>query len=190
MLLRNGEVCEAGRMQDVIDRYLRGGNDDPAEVVWEPKDAPGNEFARLLAVRVLDSDGRVSGSHAISQPVRIALDFEALRADARLDASIHLLTGMSNCVFADGTNMQTAISRPGRYRCICTIPGSFLNDASYQVSAFLIRDAGDIFLSKEQVVTFEVHDDGRGRDGFMGRMIGVIRPHMDWEVAPQAGLEA
>ena len=187
MFLRSGQVARIGPMQEVIDCYLRGGNDDPAEVAWEPGRAPGNDFARLLAVRVLDSAGRVSGSHAISQPVHIVLDVEALRTDARLDVSIHLLTGMNTCVFAVAANMQQAISQPGIYRCTCTIPASFLNDTNYQISAFLVRDAGDVFVLQHQIVSFEVHDDGSGRDGYMGLMMGAIRPHMDWSVTPIEG---
>src|SRR6185436_19037308 len=81
ILLKRGSIARDGRTADVVAEYLRSGGG--GEVRWDdPSDAPGNERARLHAVRAV-SKGEVAADVDIDQEVRIEVDFWSYVPGAR-----------------------------------------------------------------------------------------------------------
>ena len=69
----------------------------------------------------------------------------------------------------------------GIYRVRCTIPAHLFNDGSYNLTAIIVRDYNVILVNVPEVVHFELHDDGSGRAGYTGPMMGVLRPRLEWQ---------
>src|SRR4029450_12991110 len=91
ILLDKGGVAMDGPAEDVTAAYLQAGLRLSAARCWaDPPTAPGDEIARLSAVRLLGSDGSVASCVDIQRPFSIELEYWYLRPGAPLIANGHL----------------------------------------------------------------------------------------------------
>jgi lipopolysaccharide transport system ATP-binding protein len=185
ILLRNGQIYREGPSKEIVRLYLESKADQGVEVFWEGNSRPGNEFARLNSVRVLSGQGKPKFDHDIAEPIHLEMQVAVHQPGSRIDASFHVLNEEGLCLFAVGAPLAPEapkqLTEPGVYRTTCRIPANFLNDGKHFVSAFLVRNAADVFVNMPEVASFLAHDYGTGRGGYMGKFIGAIRPHLPWD---------
>ena len=185
IFLHQGSVRKYGGAIEVVNQYVELGMEQTAEVFWPEEEAPGNDVARLLAIRILDAKENVSSDHYISCPIILEMDFACQQHGAKLNPSFHINNIHGNCVFATANNHDplwgTNEYTPGRYRARCVIPAHLLNDGQYRVSSFLVRDNFVLAQSLESL-SFGVTDDGSMRGNYTGQWIGTVRPLLLWEV--------
>jgi lipopolysaccharide transport system ATP-binding protein len=186
ILLRQGRICGQGNPKEVVRSYLEGQADQSATFFWEADSGPGDEVARLRSVRVLDEHGEVKFDHDITRPLSVELEVAVRKPGSAIHTSIHLLNESGLCLFAvDGHLHPEGPKRPvkpGLYRSICRIPASFLNDGKHFVSAFVVRNSATITAQAHEVAGFMVHDYGATRGGYVGKVIGAIRPILPWDI--------
>jgi homopolymeric O-antigen transport system ATP-binding protein len=198
LLLDHGRVTRIDRAPVVVDEYLRSavGRRDGKTSWHDPSDAPGDERARLAAVRVVSNRGH-DGEVDISKEFAIEVDYWNLQPRGKRLVSIHLTNASDVCVLTSG-NTPSVCLKPdpwfsreypvGRFRTTCHIPGNFLNDGEYRVSVFLnVRGAADNIAIVRDAVTFMVVDTGEMRKEYTGTWLGCVRPKLDWntvELAP------
>jgi lipopolysaccharide transport system ATP-binding protein len=186
LLLRQGQVCLQGKAREVVHHYLEGQVDQTASCTWEADAAPGDGVARLRAVRILDERGQVAFDHDIGRPIAVELEVAVLKPGSAIETSIHLLNDSGLCLFAVGKSFHPEDPRrpvaPGLYRSTCRIPASLLNDGKHFVSAFVVRNSARITAQAHEVVAFKAHDYGTNRGGYVGKIIGAIRPLLPWDV--------
>lgn len=184
LLLHSGKLVLDATATQSVQEYLRSGSLRRVECSWPLDSAPGNFLAKLMSVRVFNSNAQLSSDHDIAAPVSVELTVSVFKSSSRIDVSIHVINSEGICLFATGSSLslsvRESVTHSGQYRTICTIPGNFLNDGKYFVSAFLVRDNFDIIASVPEAVEFTTHDYGLGRQGYLGRIIGVIRPSLSW----------
>ncbi len=190
ILLVGGRVHSQGTTSDVISEYIALGRDDAGERIWAtPQEAPGNEKVRLHAVRIV-SKGAITADTDISEEVEIQVDFWNFKAGAEISASIHLLTSGGIEILASGNIPSANLIRDdwfgkpyptGLYRSTCVLPGNFLNDGGYSISAFLLTDVSNVEVIAREAVSFKAHDTGSMRQEFSGEWLGAIRPRLAWQ---------
>jgi lipopolysaccharide transport system ATP-binding protein len=190
LLLDSGRLVAAGPTSDVVGEYITRGLDVSGSVVWsDPDEAPGVEFVKLHAVRVVQR-GVATSDVDIDEEVRIEIWFWNFEEGNRLSAAVHLHDKSGVTVFAANSSPSAALAddgwscRPhpvGLYHAVCTIPGNFLNDGMYRVSAWVLKDSSREQVRAEEVVSFTVHDTGAMRREYTGPWIGAIRPRLSWE---------
>jgi lipopolysaccharide transport system ATP-binding protein len=185
ILLQSGILCANGIVQEVVDNYIASGIEIGSEISWNFDKAPGNETVKIKSIRILDKNKKVSSNYYISDPITIEMDFWCMSSGARLNPSFHVLNVYNVCIFATGNSDDPVWGAkqysPGLYRSKCVIPGRLLNSGNYHVSAFVTKDHV-IAAQKEEIVSFQVHDDGVGRGDYTGVWIGVIRPSLPWNI--------
>jgi lipopolysaccharide transport system ATP-binding protein len=185
VLLNEGRVILDGPVIDVVNRYIAMGQDARGEAVWrDPREAPGSSRLRLHSVRVI-SDGEATSDVDIHRDVEVEIQYWNYVAGANVCVSFHIYHQSGACVLATG-NPQSAHER-GLFQATGTIPGNFLNNGTYSVSVFLIIDISNIEASVPEAVSFRAHDSGDSRSEFLGEMIGVVRPHLEWGRGEQIG---
>ena len=182
LLMLDGVVQGEGTPESVVGAYLGAPGATSPVISWAPEDAPGGDVARLRAVRVLDAPHRSSGSFALSQAFIIEVEFQCLRGGTRLNPSIHVYDSRGVCAFA-AANMDSAewgkkVYDAGLYCYRCFVPGHLLNDGTYTISAFVMRDVSAVEAAAANAVRFQVDDDGAGRGDYTGGWIGVVRPEL------------
>ena len=195
LCLEGGRVSFLGPVREAIDQYLGKGDDtsaQAAETTWDLASAPGDSTTRLLAVRVVDEQGATAYYHDIAKPVTLQMEFALLRPVAELDCSFHVHNQQGMCLFAVGSPVTCgnapAATAPGIYRSSCTIPANYLNDGVHRVSAIVVQDKIHWPARAEQVVAFCAHDYGADRGGYLGKVIGFIRPLLPWTSLRIGGL--
>ena len=190
ILLDRGEKVTEGPASEVIQSYLATARSAGGEMVWtDPAQAPGNEIARLHSVRILQ-EGTVGATSDvdISKEIEIEITYWNLEEGALLHTGIWLRDNLGGFVLASSNHKAIALEddywygrpRPvGLYQSICRIPGNFLNEGLYSITAIVGRGAVPYIL-EDYVLSFNVHDTGEMRKEFLGSWIGVVRPRLYW----------
>ncbi len=196
ILLAAGKVLKDGPANEVVSAYLTSGLGTTAERVWDdPSRAPGNDVARLRAVRVRDDAGRVADAVDIRRPVRLEVEFEVLQAGHKLAPNFHVFNEEGVCVFISNDLDPEWRGRPrpaGTFVSTAEIPGNFLAEGTLLVGAAVSTlDPVTVHFFEREAVAFQVLDslDGNSARGdYAGPYPGVIRPALRWTTAYSAPL--
>ncbi len=191
ILLDDGKVVKDGQVAEVVQYYLATARSVGGEVVWpDPAQAPGNDIVRLHAVRILQ-DG-IEGPRTevdISKETLIQISYWNLQDGALLYPAVTLKDQMGTSVFATSNFKSISLTedpwcgRPypcGLFQSVCCIPGNFLNEGLYSVTAIVGKAIFDTQIMKDRVVSFHVYDTGEMRKEFHGGWDGVVRPKLAW----------
>lgn len=192
ILLRNGEVVKAGRPDDVVQEYLASARSSDGEIVWpDPALAPGTEVVRLHSVRILQEgiDGPTADVD-ISKDVLVQITYHNLQEGAALYSGIWLKDHLGTFILSSANLHSMSLTedawygRPhprGLFQSVCRIPGNFLNDGNYNITAIIGKVPANTQITEEQVLSFHVHDTGEMRKEYLGTWHGpVIRPRLAW----------
>ena len=191
ILLDKGRVVADGPSPEVVHTYLASGLSMGALREWpDSSKAPGDEFVRLCAVRVLNRDGKISETTDIRQPVNIEIEYEILKPGKRLSPGIVCKNEEGVCLFSSADVSHSAIYGQdpgliGRFSSRCTIPGNFLAEGSLTITASIYSILGgtEIHAIEHDAVKFLVVDSIEGdsaRGLYGGPVAGVIRPLLPW----------
>ena len=187
ILFSKGVVVKQGPTDEVVKTYVGAKLKLTAEYVWNDLDeAPGNDIARLLAVRVCDENGQVASRLDIRKPIEVEMEFEVLKPGHVLGPNLHFFNAQRTYLFVSGDNdpLAQAPRAPGRYRSKVSIPGNFLSEGTVMVSAALSTpDPVVIHFNEPEVVAFEVVDTREGdsvRGHYKHSIPGVVRPRLAW----------
>ncbi len=187
ILLDAGQVMEDGPSHKVVGSYLRSGLGTTAVREWHDlAQAPGNEIARLLAVRVKTND-QMSEAVDIRKPVEIEMEYEVLQSGHVLLPNFHFFNEEGVYVFVAADHDPDWRRRPrpsGRYISKAAIPGNLLSEGSLIVSAALtIPNPVTVVFHAREAVAFQVVDSLDGdsaRGDYAGPIPGVVRPLLQW----------
>jgi len=196
ILLENGRVLADGPSPQVVGTYLRAGTGTIAAREWT-ENAPGNEIARLKAVRVKTEDGRVAEEIDIREPVGIEMEFEVLQPGHVLVPNYHFYNDEGVCAFITIEHDETWHRRPrpvGSYVATAWIPANFLAEGALSVgSAVSTFDPSMVHFYEADAVAFQVIDSLDGdsaRGDYTGNIPGVVRPLLEWTTRYSPGKQA
>jgi lipopolysaccharide transport system ATP-binding protein len=190
-LLNSGKIIKEGRAIEVVQNYLEMVRSNNGEVVWpDPVQAPGNDIVRLHAVRIFQDgmEGPTSDVD-ISKEVRIQITYWNLREGALLYPAIWLRDHMGTFVLSSSNHKPISLTEDlwngspypmGLFQSVCRIPGNFLNEGLYSVSAILGKEVSNTQVLEDYVVSFHVHDTGEMSKEYFGHWIGTVRPRLAW----------
>lgn len=191
ILLDRGRVIKDGKPSDVVEHYLETALSFGGEVVWSDMyKAPGDNTARLHAVRIMQDDS-ITAQTDISKDMFIQIEYWCLEEGALLYTALLLKDRMLYPVFASGNATSVSLTddpwygRPhpvGLFKSICRIPGNFLNDGLYNITAIIGRLPNFTLLFENDVLSFQVQDTGSMRKhGVYSGWAGVVRPQLAWK---------
>lgn len=186
MWLDKGQIQLIDDTNYVIDQYLSYEARDHSEAKWNFNNSPGNDNVRLKGLRVCDQNGNVLNNARLSESISLEMEFWVLKPNLMLNPNFHVYNYLDMCLFAVGnfndTTWNNRIYEPGIYKATCSIPGYYLNEGRYTVSAIVIKDKSEPQARMEQFVSFNVYDDNSARGGYVGHWIGLVRPLLPWTV--------
>ena len=188
LLMSAGKVEAVGPTDAVVAGYLGAIAKQQPERTWDrPESAPGDERCRLLAVRVRDDSGAVSGEIGSDFPFDIEIDYWNEFDGSVLGTTVVLFDSDGNCVLSSINNHDPLVhGRPrgrGMYRSVCRVPGQLLPDGAFTVSVLLWGSAYTLIHREDETVKFEVQDTGGVRGDFLLSSQGIVRPLLKWRTA-------
>lgn len=193
ILLERGRVLKDGPSHEVVTAYLHSGLGTAAEREWPAGDGPGDAVARLVAVRVRAA-GTVSAAIDIRKPVEVEVEFEALVSGRVLVPNLTFYTDEGIVAFGSAEVDSPWYGRPrppGRHLGRAFVPGNFLAEGTYIVSAAVsTMDPVVVHAHEREAVAFQVLDslDGQSARGtYAGTFPGVVRPLLKWSTTRLPG---
>lgn len=183
--LNEGRIKDEGAPNDVVLRYLRTSVSALAEQAWpDPQTAPGNEQIRIRAAQVRPATGAPTDRIDVRTPLVLEFDYWNLAPGAQLNLSVVVSDQAGQPIFNSGSGTDTVWhGKPfpiGLFRTVCDIPGDLLNDGTYRVQLYVIRDESATVFRIDDLLVFDV-EDSAPRSGFYGKWIGAVRPLLKWE---------
>ncbi|MEW6107735.1 MAG: ABC transporter ATP-binding protein [Nitrospirota bacterium] len=179
LMLNCGSIVEIGRTNFVIDKYLNTIESTHLENTWNNiATSPGNEYIRLKSVRIIPEIKSQNDNITVATPIAIRFEFWNLVPNSFINLSLVLWTASGECVFNVGS--KSLKLKKGIYCSTCSIPGNFLNDGTYSVEIYFVKDSSLVLFKKSQVAFFQVHDIERY--GWYGKWIGAVRPALPFSL--------
>lgn len=183
--LKEGRIVEEGAVSEVVSNYLKTASQAAQEQIWDDiETAPGNEQVRIRSASVRALTEKPEAEITISTPFVIEFEFWNLQPDAYLNLSLVLYNEAEVAVFNTGpTHEPNWHGRPfpvGLFRSSCYVPGNLLNDGAHRVQLFVIRDQSAAIFIYDEVLVFDVRDTLEGRGPWHGKVIGAVRPKLEW----------
>jgi lipopolysaccharide transport system ATP-binding protein len=185
-----GRVVGDGRPADVIANYLHQTHSSGSTREWTDDDAPGNDLARIVAVRLVPHDGMPPGVADVRHPIAIEVTFKVLCDGKPVFPKLKVLDHQGAVAFnaLDTDERWLEPARPGEYVSTAWIPGNLLNEGSVIVEAAICSidfPKLEHHAAVYEAISFEVLDPGEGDSAsgrFAGELRGVVRPLLDWTV--------
>src|SRR5262249_25348336 len=161
ILLDDGQLLRDGTSSQVVGAYLSSGLGTTAVREWpDPTKAPGNEIARLWAVRVRTEDGQIASTVDIRRPVGIEMEYEVLKPGYVLLPYFHFFNEEGILAFEanDHDPVWKGRRRPaGRWLSTAWIPGNLLSEGMLVVwVAIFTLNPTTVVISARDAVAFQV----------------------------------
>ena len=157
-------------------------------MVFDEDDAPENGFVRLLAARVVDTNGETTHTVDVRDRIGIEMRFEILGPVGPVFPKIKLGNHRGEVVFnAFDTDARWQTSpEPGTYTCTAWVPPNLLNEGVIVVDVTVASLGAPTLVNQINVpalISFHVTDPGLGDSAkglFTGQLRGGVRPLLDW----------
>jgi lipopolysaccharide transport system ATP-binding protein len=192
ILLDHGHVIAEGPTSSVVHHYLESGLGRAGERTWDdPSTAPGDDVARLKAIRVLTAAGDSAQGIDIRNPFTVEVEYASTApGELRPAANLHFFNDEGVCLFvtSDSSNAawRNAVRAPGVIRSAVRIPGNFLAEGRVIVTVAISSINPTVLHAWEpDAIAFQVVDPSQGdgvRGDWVGDMPGVVRPMLEWTV--------
>jgi lipopolysaccharide transport system ATP-binding protein len=189
IVLDKGQIVMRGPTPEAVDFYMTSEMARSGERRWEPGDdyQTNNPF-HPLAIRVLDSQGRVADRVLSSEDFSVEFEYELREELTGLRVGMYLATSRGEQVFTsfDTDNPETyerlTDRRKGHYISKCRIPRDLLNGGVFvlgvNASSFRIRS----YFTDEHALTFTVDPTGAPGSQWAETRRGPVRPALNWEI--------
>lgn len=191
LLLQNGKIAQYGDTNDVVSQYLGQLNKDKTLQSWSLEDAPSSNSIKLIKAEVKPATNLQvirAGDGFIFEFIIYSIPDE----DYDIDITYHLTDEYDNLVFIGSTaltNYEYRASK-GFFKAKCKIPSDILNEGKFTVSHFfVIKNNTEVLYEHLDLLTFEITSDLNYEHGKNGKIEGLLKPKLDWEVFSNAEVE-
>jgi lipopolysaccharide transport system ATP-binding protein len=195
VLLNHGTIDYEGTAKEVVTRYLSARQTVEGQRIWaDPTIAPGNDLARLNAVRMVQGpSGTATADIDIGKECQLQIDYWCMKDGANLYAGFWLRDGHKVDILWGGNTTEVNLTpdgwfgKPhphGIYRAVCTFPADFFNNISYSITPIVGKAPSQTIVLEEDALCFRGHDTGTMRKEYYGEWLGVVRAKFAWSVKP------
>jgi homopolymeric O-antigen transport system ATP-binding protein len=186
--INGGSVVADGRPAEVIANYLHQTHSSGSVREWPLESAPGNDLARILAVRLVPHDDMPPGIVDVRRPIAVEIVFKVLRDGKPVFPKLKVRDQEGAVAFnaIDTDERWLEPVPPGEYVSTAWIPGNLLNEGSVIAEAAICSNDFpklEHHAAVYEAISFEVLDPGEGdsaRGIFAGQWRGVVRPMLEW----------
>lgn len=187
IVLEHGKVIFKGGIDACIDEYLKNGN-NIAHKKWDLNQRPGSDFIKLIEVKVIDVDNRITFNHLIVNDIKIEFTYEILKDDELFTHGLNLYNLQGIHILSSHDKDSDTLTKPlkkGIHKKTIILPGKNLAEGAYSCSFAIMRyNPFLIEFHETDIVGFniiEIKSDKTMRGDYTGKFPGVIRQILNWE---------
>lgn len=178
--LQNGTVRESGEAHQVVNHYLLSTQLQRTEQSWaNPEKAPGNDYIRFKSVELVPHLVLPDAPLDIRAALTIRFRFWNFTEQTLISTNLVLFSTAGECIF--DVPSTALVCQKGLVGGECTIPGNFLNDGSYYISLYVVKDTDTSLFDYEEALAFEL-EDYRGDISWYGKWWGAVRPQFPFQL--------
>ncbi len=172
--LDKGKMKEIGEVSRVVNKYISGVQKFQLSQEWaNPEEAPGNDRIRFKQVELRPVLNNANDPVDIRVPLLVKLALWNMADEVNLSINLVLFSYSGECIF-DLPSENIKCSK-GLVEGEVTIPGNFLNDGSYYISLYVVKDTSVPLFTFEECLSFDL-EDFRGDIQWFGKWWGAVRP--------------
>lgn len=184
ILLEKGVIKDYGNTEDVVPKYMGQQSVSKIKQNWSLEDAPNSEHVKLTKAEV-----RPLTQLPVIRPGD-PFEFEFVIYNMKdeefnLTVTFHLNDEYENLLFIGSsalTNYKYKAHK-GYMKINCKIPENLFNAGKFTISKFfIIKDDSNILYEHDDLLTFEVTSDYAYEHGKSGKIEGLIKPNLSWEI--------
>jgi len=190
LVIDKGVIGFEGLSHDALTYYIKGTKQTAAFKRWDVINefAPGNQYVRLLEVKVANLNDRISEVYNIDEPIKVTMKYEVLVDGFVYTHGFNLYDGngvhiLSSHNVAKGLRKEPV--RRGIFEANVFIPGNLLSDGLHQASvAIMSYNPFTVHFHEMEAVSFSIREeitDNPLRDVYGGKIPGIVRPVLNWE---------
>jgi len=182
--LQKGKISDIGKTEDIINQYLKGGNEKTNERDFSHEKVIGDDHARLLHARLIGQHRETLEFTSIDQVSGIEYTFEIKKNGMNPIPNIHLFTNKGECAFVSNIDPKGTYATQGRYKAIMWIPSHLLNAGTYSAGlALSTLNPTNVHFYEQDAIIFDVIEDVNKRvTEYKQTIPGVVRPLLQWHV--------
>lgn len=175
LYLKDGQVEQYGRTDNVLAKYLSDGTEQQSEWVSEESDSV------LRQVRLLDDSGGLIHSVGYLSSVTAQIEFCPDRPDADFVVALRLTDELGRDILTswDTDTLERTTNLGERYRCSCELPIGILRPGRYIVTVMARKlKHGHLEKLEEASLEYEVTNIDFSMNA---ERFGVVLPVLNWE---------
>jgi len=186
ILLEKGKILMSGETNEVVNRYIDGGEIGTFERVWsDKKTALQNGSMVVTKVRVADQEGNLLKRIDTDMSFNIELHYQVKKNNSYTGMTLILYDNENNCVLSSINNHEKRwYGKPmvkGNYKSVCYIPKNFLNYGYFSLSLNIFGQNFSDSARKDEILNLEILDGTQVRGDYFGGFGGQVRPLFDWD---------
>lgn len=184
VLLQNGSLVKYGDTNDIISQYLGQLNKDKTSQSWSLEDAPSSNSIKLIKAEVRP----VYNLPVIraGDPFMFEFVFYSIPDENyNVNITFHLIDELENLVFIGSTALTNLEFRAdkGYFNAICRIPENLLNEGKFTVNhLYVLKNSEEVLYEHLDLLTFEITSQVTYEHGKNGKIDGLLKPKLEWEV--------
>lgn len=184
ILMESGNLVKYDDTNEVISQYLGQLNKDKVSQNWSLDDAPSSDSIKLVKaeVRPLSNLPMIRAGEGF---VFEFVFYSLLEGSFNVNITFHLKDEYDNLVFIGSTvltNLNYTVSK-GYINAKCKIPSHLLNNGKFTVSRlFVLKNFTEVLYEHNDLLTFEITSDLSYDHGSNGKIEGLLKPKLEWEV--------
>ncbi|MBC7912554.1 MAG: ABC transporter ATP-binding protein [Pyrinomonadaceae bacterium] len=174
MWLDKGIIKATGDVKSVLGNYLGTLQSKTLKQEFDSLNlAPGNDLIRVLSVELIPLYSDQFSVLDIRTPLKVKFSFHNEIPGLSLTVDLLLFTLSGECIF--DIPSKPALYNDGLIEGECIIPGNFLNDGSYYITLYFVKDTSQVLFTYEECLVFDVADF-REDTNYYDKWWGYVRP--------------
>jgi lipopolysaccharide transport system ATP-binding protein len=188
VLLEEGKLVFEGSPDEAVARYLGGAVGQRMDHEWEENVAYGNEFCKLLAIRLVNLSKEPLAPVSMSDSFGVELSFLLEESTDRYDFTLQFKGPEGEMLFATGTGSLTVNDAiPGINRALLKVPENLFNSGTIEVNLLLVKNRREVVVSIDSILSFTIVDGQKEEGQWLGKAKGYFAPKLNWTIENRAG---
>jgi len=180
--LESGQVVGWGESKSIVTKYLANVSAVKSEIIWKEENAPGNEEAKLTAIKVYAEDKHSScGTYSSQENLFINFELIIKKINKALCVGFDLINSEGAVLLrsyqTDLNSEKWVTLKNGKNNFTCMIPASFLNSGIFYICPRIGIHNLYWIVKMDAIVQFEIVLD-HGISPLWNSLKGKNRPGM------------